>query len=344
LSTCSPSTRLYGLIGGDVSKSLSPAIHCTVFRSLGVDAVYLAWSIEPPSLRETVEALRILARGFNVTIPYKQEVISFLDVLSGDAEEIGAVNTVAKRRSRLVGYNTDHLGVRRCLEEKRWSPRSALIIGAGGAARAAAYALASLGAERLIVANRSPERARALVEWANSVLGVEARPVPLAQAAEWAREADTIVNATPLGSASCCPGEAPPVLEALGPGKLVFDMVYNPLETRLLREAKKRGAVAVDGLCMLVWQALEADKIWEGLEPTTSLYTLARRAAEEALGGGNEDRATRLTPPGAAGGEASNLGGDPPSPVGGSWFMLVRLYTVDASFILFCSLLVGASS
>ncbi len=285
MSTCSPSTRLYGLIGGDVSKSLSPAIHCTVFRSLGVDAVYLAWSIEPPGLGEAVEALRLLAHGFNVTIPYKQEVIQFLDALSGDAEEIGAVNTVARRRGRLVGYNTDYLGVKRCLEEKLWSPRTALLIGAGGAARAAAYALASLGAERLIVANRSPGRARVLAEWARSVLGLEARPVPLARAAEWAREADTIVNATPLGSAACCPGEAPPVLEALGPGKLVFDMVYNPLETRLLREARKRGAVTVDGLCMLVWQALEADRIWVGVEPTGSLYVLARRAAEEALRG-----------------------------------------------------------
>lgn len=93
-----------------------------------------------------------------------------------------------------------------------------------------------------------------------------------------------MVNATPLGSRACCPGEAPPVAEGLHGGQLVFDMVYNPVKTRLLLEAEKRGAVTVDGLCMLVWQALHADKIWLGIEPSQELYRAARRAALEALG------------------------------------------------------------
>ena len=281
---CSGATRLYGLIGSPVSKSLSPAIHCTVFREAGVDAVYLAWETPPERLVDTVAALRVLASGFNVTIPHKEAVARLLDSVDRDAEAIGAVNTVVNREGRLVGYNTDHIGVRRCIEEACHRPRVALIVGAGGAARAALYALASMGAERVVVANRGRERGERLASWASRVLGLDAAYSPLGEANRWAREADTIINATPLGSESCCPEEAPPVLEAIQPGQLVFDMVYRPLETRLLREARRRGAKTVDGLCMLVWQALYADMIWLGVEPTPRLYREARRAALEELG------------------------------------------------------------
>ncbi|NOZ89212.1 MAG: shikimate dehydrogenase, partial [Crenarchaeota archaeon] len=113
---CTPSTRLYGLIGSPVSKSLSPAIHCAVFREAGVDAVYLAWETRRGELEETVEALRRLAGGFNVTIPLKEDVTRLLDEVDGEAAVIGAVNTVAVEEGRLRGYNTDHLGVRRCIE------------------------------------------------------------------------------------------------------------------------------------------------------------------------------------------------------------------------------------
>ena len=280
---CSPSTRLYGLLGSPVHGSLSPVIHCTVFREAGVDAVYLAWDTPGERLGDAVRGLRVLAGGFNVTIPHKVSVMALLDRVSGEAEEIGAVNTVAVRDGRLIGYNTDYLGVARCIEEKKHRPRRALVIGAGGAARAAVYALARLGAVEVVVANRSRGRGVELAAWARG-LGLEARYVPLEEASREAARADTVVNATPVGSYACCPGEAPPVLEGLHQGQLVFDMVYRPLRTRLLREAEKRGAVTVDGLCMLVWQALEADRIWESVEPSAALYRAARRAALRELG------------------------------------------------------------
>jgi len=281
-AACTPRTRLYGLIGSPVSGSLSPAIHCAVFRAAGVDAAYLAWETGPGELGETVSALRRLAAGFNVTIPLKEAVLGLLDVVEGAAEEIGAVNTVANRGGELVGYNTDYLGVARCLESRGWRPRVVLLVGAGGAARAAVYAVAGMGAERLYVANRSRERGERLARWA-STLGLDAAYVPLGEAARYAREADTVINATPVGSYACCPGEAPPVVEGLHGGQLVFDMVYRPLRTRLLEEAEKRGAATVDGLCMLVWQALEADRIWEGVEPSAGLYRVAREEALRAL-------------------------------------------------------------
>jgi len=279
---CSPSTRLYGLIGSPVSGSLSPAIHCSVFRAVGVDAVYLAWETEPEELRETVSALRRLAAGFNVTIPLKEAVLGLLERVEGAAEEIGAVNTVKNVEEGLVGYNTDYLGVARCLESRGWRPRIVLLVGAGGAARAAVYAVAAMGAERLYVANRGRERGERLARWA-TMLGLDAAYVPLGEAARYAKEADTVINATPVGSYACCPGEAPPVLEGLHSGQLVFDMVYRPLRTRLLMEAEKRGAATVDGLCMLVWQALEADRVWEGVEPSQDLYRVAREEALRAL-------------------------------------------------------------
>jgi len=277
---CTPGTRLYGLIGSPIRHSLSPLIHCALYRRHGVDAVYLAWETGLDELGKRVEALRSLARGFNVTTPLKEKIIELLDELSREAREIGAVNTIDNRGGKLIGYNTDYLGVTRCLEGHE--PEVALVIGAGGAARAVVYALRELGAKKLLIANRGAERAKRLAEWANR-LGIEAEALPLTRAHEAARQADTIVNATPLGSQACCPEEAPPVLSALDSDKLVFDLVYKPVKTRLLREAEKRGAKIVTGLCMLIWQALYADKIWLGITPSREDYTYIEKLVTEKL-------------------------------------------------------------
>jgi shikimate dehydrogenase len=253
---------------------LSPLIHCTVFRQYGVDAVYLVWETRRDELAERVKGLRSLARGFNVTIPLKEAILEHLDYVDSSAEAIGAVNTVrVEDDGGLAGYNTDYLGVMECIKQHK--PRRVLLVGAGGAARAAVYALALLGAEEVVVANRSKGRAVRLAGWAKS-LGVNALVVGLHDAANYAERADTVINATPLGSLACCPDEAPPVLDGVHSGQLVFDMVYKPLQTRLLREARRRGARIVDGLCMLIWQALHADKIWLGIEPTVGLYASVR--------------------------------------------------------------------
>ena len=286
MPACRPLAPVYGLVGRPVSRSLSPAIHCSVFERLGVPAYYTAW--QPDDLEAFTGAARVLVAGFNVTIPFKEQVLGMLDHVAEDAAEIGAVNTVANRGGRLEGYNTDYLGVARCLEPGRGAGK-ALVVGAGGAARAAVYALARLlGVKRVAIVNRTPGRAWELARWASRRLGVEAVAGGLGDAELLGRGAEVVVNATPLGSGYCCPEEAPPVLGLLGPGVVVLDMVYYPLETRLLREARRRGARTVDGLCMLVWQALYADKLWLGVEPGEELYQHARSAALrelDALGG-----------------------------------------------------------
>jgi len=203
-----------------------------------------------------------------------------LDEVGDEALVIGAVNTVARRGSVLVGYNTDYLGVIECLRGLR--PRRALVIGAGGAARAVIYALHRLGLQGVTIANRSRERARRLASWAAG-LGLDTGVVGLGDAASVAGEADIVVNATPLGSKACCPDEAPPVLSSLGSGQVVFDLVYNPVETRLIREARRRGAKTITGLCMLIWQALHADRIWLGIEPARSDYEYIERRVLERL-------------------------------------------------------------
>lgn len=276
-------TRLYGLIGSPVSHSLSPLIHGIVFREHGIPAVYLVWETRIEDLARRVEGLRSLAKGFNVTIPLKEAVVKHMSLLDESASVTGAVNTVkVEDDGSLSGYNTDYLGIIECLKE--FKPRSILLIGAGGAARAAVYALALMGSEKLVVANRSRERALGLAKLAES-FGLDTVIVGLQDAASYAKTVDTVVNATPVGSIGCCPDETPVSPEALHSGQVVFDMVYSPLPTRLLREARLRGARVVDGLCMLIWQAIHADRIWLGIEPSSRLYKSLRRRIVERLKG-----------------------------------------------------------
>ena len=273
--------RLYGLIGHPVGHSLSPVIHQVVYREYGIEAVYLLWDVERRELHAAVEGLRWLASGFNVTIPHKERVRAHCDFESNEVCILGAVNTVAVREGRLHCFNTDVYGVERCLEGLVERGFTMLVLGAGGAAKAAILAAARLGAARVMVSNRTRQRAVAAAALAE-MLGVKGEVVEWPPPPDKIAEADVVFNATPLGMEGV--GGTPPVdPEALGPGHIVFDAVYRPLETRLLSLARSRGARVVDGLCMLVWQALEADRIWLGVEPDERLYEEARRAALQAL-------------------------------------------------------------
>ncbi len=274
--------RLYGLIGHPVSHSLSPVIHETVYREVGVEAVYLLWDVERRDLHVTIEGLRRLASGFNVTIPHKERVRAHCDAESNEVCILGAVNTVVvEEGGALRCFNTDVSGVERCLEPHVHEGFKMLVLGAGGAARAAVLAAQRLGASEVIISNRTRPRALQLAGIVE-MLGMRSRVVDWPPPAEAVAEADVVFNATPLGMEGV--GGAPPVdRDALTPGQVVFDAVYRPLETPLLRMARERRARVVDGLCMLVWQALEADRIWLGIEPSDELYAKARRAALEAL-------------------------------------------------------------
>ena len=264
-----PQTRVYGLLGSDVLRSLSPAIQNRAFAERGIDAVYVPLQAE--SLDAFVEALPALSvSGFSVTRPYKSEILARLDSVTATAVESGSANTVLAQDGRLVGMSTDGDGVllplRRRLDP---SGRGVVILGAGGAARAAAFALVRAGASVTIAARRT-EQARE----AAAATGAEA--CSLEEAARLAY--DVLVNATPLGSGAF-PGVSPLPPAALRSGSLVFDMVYEPQETPLLAAARARGCTTIDGVEMLVAQATGQFEAWTGETAPVGAMTEAALAA-----------------------------------------------------------------
>jgi len=252
-------TELYGVIGNPVRHSLSPMIHNGAFRRLGWNAVYLAFEVK--NVEEALRGIRGLGvRGVSVTIPFKTEVLPFLDKIEGLAKKVGAVNTIINRRGRLIGYNTDCEGALEALEEKMdLRGKRVVLLGAGGAARAIGLGLKERGVP-LIVVNRSKERGWAL----SKELRCNYLPISsLARMKEGELEADILINATSLGMVPR-DGETPIPKKFLKKGMVVMDIVYEPLQTRLLREAKEKGCVTVDGLEMLIRQGMAQFEIWTG--------------------------------------------------------------------------------
>jgi len=258
-------TRVYGVIANPVAHSMSPAIHNAAFQHCGVDAVYLPFRVDSPA--NFIPAWRELpVEGYSVTIPHKEAVIPLLDEVQPLARRIGAVNTIVMRDGRLLGSNTDWSAAVKAIEGglrqgESLAGKTVLLLGAGGAARAIAFGLTERGA-RLLIANRTHERAVKLA--ADAGCGV----VPLAEVASVAY--DILVNGTSLGMHPKVE-ETPLAAALLRPGALVFDSVYNPLETRLLREARAAGCRTVDGLEMFVNQAAEQFELWTRLPAPRAL-------------------------------------------------------------------------
>ncbi len=255
-------TELYGLIGNPVHHSLSPVIHNGAFRRLGWNAVYLAFEVK--NVEEALRGIRGLGvRGVSVTIPFKTEVVPFLDRVEGVAEKIGAVNTIVNRDGSLIGYNTDCDGALEALEQKMdLRGKRVVLLGAGGAARAIGFGLKERDLPVILV-NRSKERGQALC----TEIGCNYLPMSsLVRMKAGELEADIIINATSLGMYPR-DGETPFPKELLKKGMIVMDIVYEPLQTRLLREAKEKRCVTVDGLEMLIRQGMAQFEIWTGERP-----------------------------------------------------------------------------
>jgi shikimate dehydrogenase len=249
----SPATALCGILLHPASHTRSPAMHNAAFAALGLDAVYLAFDVAPGELGAAIAGARALRmRQLAISIPHKEAVIAHLDRVDETARAIGAVNTVTRIGDALVGSNTDWLGVARALErETALAGKTAVVLGAGGTARAALYALRERGA-RAIVLNRTPGKAEALQRelGAERAAGLEALgSIPH----------DVLINTTSVGLRS----DASPVpADALRSGSVVLDAVYDPQETRLLRDARACGAAAISGKWMLVEQAREQLRLW----------------------------------------------------------------------------------
>ncbi len=267
-----PSAKVYGVIANPVMQSLSPVLHNRAFRSRRVDAVYVPFLVENTKLADFFRVVEKLpVAGFSVTIPHKQRVMRYLDSVDALARRIGAVNTVYRRRGKLYGTNTDAMGVTAPLEKTtKLNKAKALIAGNGGAARAAVVALLDKGAQ-VSLTGRDPQHVRSLAR----AYGVEA----VERAGLDERYFDILIHATPLGM-------YPQPEECFFPGRipadLVFDMVYNPLETTLLRRARSQGKETIPGLEMFLGQAAAQFEIWTG---ETAPRTVMRNAVLEALEG-----------------------------------------------------------
>jgi shikimate dehydrogenase len=236
-------------------------------EAMGLDAVYVAFDIDPDRLGAALDGLQALGvGGVNVTIPFKEAVIPHLSSLSKEAELIGAVNTIAFEDGERRGHNTDAPGFMRSLREVGGEAAETLLLGAGGSARAVAVALAREGAA-LAITNRTQSRAEALAELLNGrVRAGCARVLPweATALAETMRSASLVVNTTPVGMHPR--SEASPELpeEGFHPGLLVYDLIYNPAETRLMQRARAHSCRAVNGARMLAWQGALALEIWTG--------------------------------------------------------------------------------
>src|SRR5712692_5105634 len=262
--------KVYGVIADPIRHSISPAVHNRAFQARRIDAVYLPFLVSPLQLRDFfVLADKVPIAGFSVTIPHKQKVIRYLDAVDPLARRIGAVNTVWRKAGKWRGANTDAEAVLVPLSRHvRPSKASVLIVGNGGAARGAACALIDAGAKVAIV-GRNPDRVRAL----SRICGAE--PMLREQAEQ--RQFDALIHATPLGM-------FPHVNECFFNGKIpagiVFDMVYNPLETVLIRRAREQNKSVVPGIEMFIEQAIRQFEIWTGESAPRSVM---EKAALEAL-------------------------------------------------------------
>ncbi|MEX0582426.1 MAG: shikimate dehydrogenase [Sneathiella sp.] len=265
--------KIAGVMGWPISHSLSPRLHGYWIEKYGLNAEYRAWPVKPEELAGKFQALKAdcktegtVFRGTNLTIPLKETAFDVVDILDPSAKRIGAVNTVVLDEAGvLVGRNTDGAGFTDSLAEKTDVTAliggSALILGAGGASRAVAVALADLGVAKIIICNRSAARAETLA----GHIGEIAKAAPWDRRSSLLEKADILVNCTSLGMTG-----QPPLEISLGGLKktaIVSDIVYVPLETGLLKRARRQGNIAVDGLGMLLHQAKAGFEAWFGVRP-----------------------------------------------------------------------------
>lgn len=257
--------KTYAVIGDPIEHSLSPNIHNAAFRELGLDCTYIAYRIPKEELASGIEALKkIKISGFNVTTPHKIQMMKFLDKVNEECSLIGATNTVSNEDGKLIGYNTDMDGFidpfkRRNLKIKG---TNVLLIGAGGAARAITAGFAKERAKEITVANRTLQNANSLIEFANKI-GIDAHAMALDKVGESASDFDIIVNASSVGLNN----ESSPIsTKTISEKSIVYDIVYKPVNTDLIKQSKRNGATIIYGYEMLLGQAALAFKIWHKID------------------------------------------------------------------------------
>ncbi|MBQ6629246.1 MAG: shikimate dehydrogenase [Methanobrevibacter sp.] len=276
------STNIVGLIGHPVEHSFSPPMHNAAFDALGMDWAYVAFDVNPNDLSSAIEGAKSLnIEGFNVTIPHKIEVMQYLNELDEVASLIGAVNTIDLKN--LKGYNTDGIGAVRAIEEV--SPikdKNVIVAGAGGASRAISFYLAKFGADSITILNRNVNKAQNLAEDVlKSDLISDVKSDSISQINGYLGNADILVDTTPLGMDPHIDDEPIARADNMHEDLVVFDAVYNPNETVLIKEAIKAGAKPVYGIKMLLYQGAESFKIWTDQDAPVDVM---EKALNEYLG------------------------------------------------------------
>ncbi|MFA5363821.1 MAG: shikimate dehydrogenase [Candidatus Bathyarchaeia archaeon] len=272
-------TKVCAIIGDPVEHSLSPTMHNAAFNVLGLNLVYVAFTVNANDLESAVLGAKTLGiRGLNVTMPHKNAVIKYLDKLDGSATGIGAVNTVLNENGKLVGYNTDGVGALAALQENGVfvEEKKLVILGAGGSAQAIAYA-ASQETDELVILNRTVANAQRLAEGLRKNVDstIKADVLSAAVLKKELADADILINATSVGMHPNT-DKSPVPAEYLRPDLSVMDIIYNPLQTKLALDAKVAGAKVVSGLEMLVYQGAVSFEIWTNCPaPVQAMKTAA---------------------------------------------------------------------
>lgn len=276
--------RIFGVFGDPISHSVSPTMHNAVFSALGMDCIYHAFNVKSEQLGKAILGANAMGfGGLNLTVPLKERALK-LDCIKPDplAESMGAINTVVfERAGEITGYNTDGFGAKKALLDAAVEIKGSKIVvaGAGGASRAIVFQLAADGAD-ITVINRTEEKA---IELARDISGAalqgKIKGAGLLRLKDLLKEADVLINTTTLGMYPNTESSIA-TAEELHPELTVFDIVYNPLETKLLKEAKSIGAKTVSGILVLVYQGAEAFRLWTGIEPPVEIM---KKAVLEAL-------------------------------------------------------------
>ena len=268
-------TRLLGLLGNPLSHSYSPAMHNAAIDGLGLDLVYLPLKVETRGIEACLKAIRELDfLGVNVTIPHKLAVIPWLDEISEISRRIGGVNTIVCKDGKLSGTTTDPEGFLAGFQEAGHSfdGKTVVILGNGGTARTLAFTLLLMAKPaRVIVAARDVSKSRVLGQEIHQKLNRTLEVLDLADYFHHASEMEIIVNATPVGMFPNAE-QSPLKSEWLREGQIVYDLIYNPEETVLMRNARQQGCQTVGGLAMLVHQGIASFKLWTGIDPDPALY------------------------------------------------------------------------
>jgi len=274
-------TMRFGVFGDPIAHSKSPVMMNHAFAAAGINGIYMAFHVKPKQLRSAVEGIRGLGyRGVNVTIPHKLAVMEYLDEIDEGARVIGAVNTIVNDNGVLIGYNTDGIGYVRSLKEETGvdlAGKRILLIGAGGAARGVAYALAREAPECIWIVNRTAERA---VDLAQSLQAYgDVRGMGTEALADIKHKVDIVINTTSIGMHPDIEGR-PADPRSFPPGTIFSDLIYNPRMTRWLKEAQELGRIVHGGLGMFIYQGAYAFEYWTGREAPVQVM---REAVEQAL-------------------------------------------------------------